>query len=109
MILIVVSALTTNEGLYFRYLTNVVKLHYKMDVVVEAQKDQIDYYYKILKKEGLYDFVDGFISPDTREEGVRLDTEMNFPLTVTTKTISVSNVAHLIAQIKTLGYIKKII
>ena len=78
-----------------------------MDVIVEAQKEQIDYYYSILKRKGLYDFVSEIISPDIKEEGIRLDTEMNHPLTVTTEKICVTNVSNLIAQIKTLDYIKK--
>ena len=109
MTLIVVSALTTNEGLYFRYLTNVAKLDLGMDVIVETQKEQRDYYYYILRQQGLYDFVSEIISPDTKEEGVRLDTEMNFPLTVTTEKICVTNVLELINKIKLLGYIKKTI
>jgi len=107
MTLIVVSELTTNEGLYFRYLTSVAKLHYGMDVIVEAQKEQRDYFYSLLKEKGLYDFVSEIISPEIKEEGIRLDTEMNYPLTVTTKKICVTNVSNLIAQIKMLGYIKK--
>ena len=107
MTLIVVSSLTTNEGLYFRYLTSVAKLHYGMDVIVEAQKEQIDYYYSILKRKGLYDFVSEIISPDIKEEGIRLDTEMNYPLTVTTQKISVINVSELINKIKLLAKIKE--
>jgi hypothetical protein len=107
MTLIVVSELTTNEGLYFRYLTSVAKLHYGMDVIVEAQKEQRDYFYSLLKEKGLYDFVSEIISPEIKEEGIRLDTEMNYPLTVTTKKICVTNVSNLITQIKLLGYIKK--
>jgi hypothetical protein len=100
MNLIVVSHLTTNEGLYFRYLTMTVKSYLGMDVLVEAQKEQIDYYYKLLKRKGLYDYVSEILSPDTKEEGIRLDTELNYPLTVTTKNISVTNVNNLIMQIK---------
>ena len=107
MTLIVVSALTTNEGLYFRYLTNVMRFDYSMDVIVEAQKEQIDYYYYTLKEKGLYDFVSEIIYPEIKEEGIRLDTEMNYPLTVTTEKICVTNVSNIIAQIKTLDYIKK--
>ena len=107
MNLIVVSQLTTNEGLYFRYLTNVMRFDYSMDVIVEAQKEQIDYYYSILKRKGLYDYVSEIIYPEIKEEGIRLDTEMNYPLTVTTEKICVTNVSNLIAQIKTLDYIKK--
>jgi hypothetical protein len=109
MTLIVVSALTTNEGLYFRYLTNVMRFDYGMDVIVEAQKEQIDYYYSILKQKGLYDFVSEIIYPEIKEEGIRLDTEMNYPLTVTTEKISSINVLELISKIKLLGYIKKTI
>ena len=107
MTLIVVSALTTNEGLYFRYLSNVMRFDYSMDVIVEAQKEQIDYYYSVLKRKGLYDYVSEIIYPEIKEEGIRLDTEMNYPLTVTTEKICVTNVSNLIAQIKTLDYIKK--
>ena len=109
MNLIVVSDLTTNEGLYFRYLTMMVKSYFDMDVLVEAPKYKIDYYYKLLKRKGLYDYVSEILPPDTNEEGVRLDTELNYPLTVATKNISVTNVNNLIMQIKSLGYIKRII
>jgi len=107
MTLIVVSELTTNEGLYFRYLTSVAKLHYGMDVIVEAQKEQRDYFYSLLKEKGLYDFVSEIISPEIKEEGIRLDTEMNYPLTVTTQKISVINVSELINKIKLLAKIKE--
>ena len=109
MTLIVDSALTTNESLYFRYLTNVMKFDYGMDVIVEAQKEQIDYYYSTLKQKGSYDFVSEIICPEIKEEGIRLDTEMNFPLTVTTEKIHAINVLELINKIKLLGYIKRII
>ena len=80
-----------------------------MDVLVEAQKEQIDYYYKLLKRKGLYDYVSEILPQDTKEEGIRLDTELNYPLTVATKNISVTNVNTLIMQIKSLGYIKRTI
>ena len=107
MNLIVVSHLTTNEGLYFRYLTMIAKFYLGMDVLVEAPKYKIDYYYKLLKRKGLYDYVSEILPPDTNEEGIRLDTELNYPLTVMTKEISVINVTHLIMQIKSLGYINR--
>ena len=86
-----------------------VKSYLGMDVLVEAQKEQIDYYYKLLKRKGLYDYVSEILSPDAKEEGIRLDTELNYPLTVKTKNISVTNVNTLIMQIKSLGYIKRTI
>jgi len=105
--LIVVSHLTTKEGLYFRYLTMTAKSYLEMDIVVEAQEDQIDHYYKILKERGLYDFVSEIVPPHYRVEGVRVDTELNYPLTVKTNKICVTNVMNLIGQIKTLNYIKR--
>ena len=84
-----------------------MRFDYSMDVIVEAQKEQIDYYYSILKRKGLYDFVSEIISPDIKEEGIRLDTEMNYPLTVTTQKISVINVSELINKIKLLAKIKE--
>ena len=107
MNLIVVSHLTTKEGLYFRYLTMTAKSYLEMDIVVEAQEDQIDHYYKILKERGLYDFVSEIVPPRYRVEGVRVDTELNYPLTVKTNEICVTNVMNLIGQIKTLNYIKR--
>ncbi len=86
-----------------------VKSYLGMDVLVEAQKEQIDYYYKLLKRKGLYDYVSEILPQDTKEEGIRLDTELNYPLTVKTKNISVTNVNTLIMQIKSLGYIKRTI
>ena len=109
MNLIVVSDLTTNEGLYFRYLTMMVKSYFGMDVLVEAPKYKIDYYYALLKRKGLYDYVSEILPPEVKEEGIRLDTELNYPLTVMTKEISVINVTHLIMQIKSLGYINETI
>jgi hypothetical protein len=70
--LIVVSDLTTKEGLYFRYLTMTAKSYLEMDVVVEARKEQIDYYYKLLKKKGLYDFVSEIVPPEYEVDGIRL-------------------------------------
>jgi len=105
--LIVVSDLTTKEGLYFRYLTMTAKSHLELDVVVEARKEQIDYYYKLLKKKGLYDYVSEIVPPEYEVDGIRLDTELNYPLTVQTNSIHVFNVTFLITQIKSLAKIKK--
>ena len=83
------------------------KSHLAMDIIVEAKKEQIDYYYKLLKKKGLYDFVSEIVPPEYEVDGVRLDTELNYPLTVQTDSIHVFNVTNLISQIKSLCSIKK--
>tara|TARA_Y100000814_G_C12307450_1_gene393891 strand:+ start:825 stop:1154 length:330 start_codon:yes stop_codon:yes gene_type:complete len=104
--LIVVSDLTLNEGLYFRYLSMTAKSYLEMDVLIEAQKDQRDYYFKILKKKGYYDCVSDIICPEDREAGIRIDTEYNYPLTVITDSICCTNAMSLIMQVKELKYLK---
>jgi len=103
--LIVVSDLTLNEGLYFRYLSMTAKSYLEIDVLIESQKDQRDYYYKTLKKNGYYDCVADIICPEDREAGIRIDTEYNYPLTVVTDSICCTNVMSLIMQVKGLKYI----
>ena len=83
------------------------KSYLEMDVVVEARKEQIDYYYKLLKKKGLYDFVSEIVPPEYEVDGIRLDTELNYPLTVQTNVIHSFNVTNLILQIKSLRKIRK--
>lgn len=83
------------------------KSYLDMDVVVETRKEQIDYYYKLLKKKGLYDFVSEIVPPEYEVDGIRLDTELNYPLTVQTNVIHAFNVTNLILQIKSLCKIRK--
>ena len=68
-------------------------------VVVETSKPLIDYHYKNLKSQGLYDFVDDMVTPECDVEGIRIDTELNYPMTIQTDTIHVTNVLHLLEQI----------
>ena len=85
----------------------VTSLNLGLDVLVESQKQQRDYYFNLLKKKGLYDYVMEIVTPEEREEGIRLDTDMNFPLSVTAENISVDNVMSLIIQIQSLVSVKK--
>ena len=102
MNLIIISKLTCNEGLYFRFITMVAKLNLDYDILIEAKnKKEIDKYYKILKDHGWFDFIDDFILPN-QEDGVRLDTEMNYSMTIRTPYIRCENVTNLLGQIKTL-------
>lgn len=98
MNLIIIADLTTNEGLYFRYLTMMVEAN----VVVETSKLLIDYHYKNLKSQGLYDFVDDMVTPECDVEGIRIDTDLNYPMTVQADTIRGTNVLHLLEQIRQL-------
>ena len=103
MNLIVIADLTTNEGLYFRYLTMMADAN----VVVETTKPLVDYHYKNLKSQGLYDFVDDMVTPECDVEGIRIDTVLNYPMTIQTDTIEVTNVLHLLEQINQLKSIYK--
>ena len=103
MNLIIIADLTTNEGLYFRYLTMMADA----DVVIETTKPLIDYHYKNLKSQGLCDFVDDMVTPECDVEGIRIDTQLNYPMTIQTDTIKVTNVLHLLEQIKQLKSIYK--
>jgi|TARA_B100001105_G_C22069843_1_gene306080 hypothetical protein len=103
MNLIVVSNLTLeplSEGLYFRFLTLVAKHDLLYDILIESEPESIDFYWKTLKKRGLFDFVDDFTSPETREEGVRIDTTLSFPRTIRSDGITVSSTPSLLGQLK---------
>ena len=102
MNLIIIAELSTNEGLYFRYLTMMAKA----EVVVETKKALVDYYYKNLKSEGLYDYVSDMVTPECNVEGIRIDKEYDYPLTIKTDNISSSNVQSLLIQIEQLKKIK---
>lgn len=105
MNLIIVSGLSSDppsEGLYFRFITMVAKKDLDCTVVIESSKEEIDFYYSFLKKRGWFDFIDDFVLPEWREEGIRLDTQMNYPLTIKTKYIRCENTPLLLGQIKSL-------
>ena len=100
MNLIIIARLTCDEGLYFRYITMSAKTELDYDVLVESEKNKIDEYYKKLKRHGWFDFVDDFVTPDDREEGVRIDTKLNYPRTIQVPHIRVDNTLNLLGQIK---------
>ena len=102
MNLIIISELTCNEGLYFRHITMQAKTDLDYDILVESEKDDIDYYYKLLKSKGWFDYVDDFIEPEWALEGVRIDKELNYPMTVKTSQITCENTLNILGQIKSL-------
>jgi len=103
--LIIVSELSSDppsEGLYFRFLTMVAKKDLDYSVALEAEKDAVDIYWKFLKKRGWFDFIDDIIVPEWHEEGVRIDTSLNYPLTIRTDYIRCENTPLLLGQIKSI-------
>ena len=107
MSLIIVSDLINppSEGLYFRHLTMVSRIDLNQEVLIESKKEYVDIYYNYLKKKGLYDFVQEFVQPEWRVDGIRIDTELNYPKTIKTNYIRYENVDNLIKQIKDLTLI----
>lgn len=91
-----------SEGLYFRFITMVAKTDLNYEVVIESEKEMVDNYYNFLKKKGWYDFVDDIILPEWRVEGVRIDTENNYPLTIKTPYIRCENTPNLLGQINSI-------
>jgi len=73
------------------------------DVLIEAEKEEIDYYYDLLKRRGWFDFVDDFIEPRHRLEGIRIDTEYNYPYTIKTSQIRCENTLSILGQLKSLN------
>ena len=106
MNLIILSSLSYDEGLYFRYVTMMAKEELSYDILLEAQKEDVDYYFKLLKRKGWFDFVDDFVEPEWRLEGVRIDTELNYPMTIRTDKIGCENALNLLGQMKSLRDIK---
>ena len=100
MNLIIVSSLSCDEGLYFRYITMIAKHDLNYDILLEAQKEDIDYYFKLLKEKGWFDFVDDFVQPEWREDGVRIDKELNYSRTIQVDSIKCENALNILGQLK---------
>ena len=78
----------------------VSKVDLDYTVTIEAEKDMVDIYYKFLKKKGWFDYVDDIILPEWREEGIRIDTKLNYPRTIKTEYIRCENTPALLGQLK---------
>ena len=105
MNLIISASLSTDppsEGLYFRLLTMIAQKDLNYDVALEADKELIDFYYHFLKKRGWYDFVNGLVTPEENEEGVRIDTSLSYPRTVLAKHIRCENTTNILSQLRSL-------
>lgn len=91
-----------SEGLYFRFLTMTAQKDLDYCVLLESQADMVDTYYHFLKKKGWFDYVNDIIVPEWKEEGVRLDTQLIYPMTIKTEYIRCENTLNLLGQIKTM-------
>ena len=103
MNLILVSYLVStppSEGLFVRYLTMKSKEDLDFCNVIESPKSNWDDIYKSLNEKKLWDYFYDFVEPDWRVEWVRLDTQLNYPMTVKADYIRCENTLSLIGQLK---------
>lgn len=81
----------------FRDLTLYCNVFLHDPIVIES--DDIDTYYRWIKPRGGMDFVEDFVRPG-EEDGLHLDLDRNYPLTVVTDRIAPENVHTLIRKIQ---------
>ena len=75
------------------------------DILIESEREDIDHYYALLKSKGWFDFVDDFITPQHNEYGVRLDTQLKYPITIRAPLISCENTLNILGQIKSMRHL----
>lgn len=99
--LLIVAALCKppTENLPFRYLTAIAHDNLHMDVLIECSKDKEDFYYKYMKRKGIFDYVCDIVNPEFKIEGIRLDKDHTYPLTITTDRITFVNFNKIIGQL----------
>ena len=105
MNLIIVSTLLDtppSDNLAIRYVTMEASSGLNLPVLIEVEQDMKDLYYSYMKKLGLMDFVDQYVTPEESEEGIRIDTELKYPMTIRAKNIRFDNTLSILGQIKSL-------
>jgi len=95
------------ESLPFRHLTLVSKENLEFDVLLECPKEFEDFYFKYMKKMGVFDYVDDIIYPELKIEGIRLDIQNLYPYTIVTDRITFTNFNIILGQIIYLKNIQK--
>ena len=101
------SRIPPNDNLAIRYILMQSAIEYKIHPIVEVKKEEKDFYYKTLKTYGLFDFIEDIITPEEREEGIRLDVEYNYPLTIKLNKICFENTHEIVRQIEMLARVQK--
>ena len=101
MILIVVADIVNppTETLPFRDVTGMAKYNFLMDVILEAEQDLKDGYWKFRRPRGMFDYIDDIVTPREKEEGLRIDTKRNYPKTMVAKSITLNNERLLISRL----------
>ena len=94
------------ETLPFRHLTSVSKCDYKLDVLIESEQEMKDLYYLFLLKRGMFDYIQEIITPEEKENGIRIDYELNYPKTVVANKITFDNQLNILKHIALLTVLK---
>ena len=89
-----------SENLPFRYVTMVSKCDLGLDVLIECEQELKDAYFYFLRPRGMLDYVDYLITPQENEDGIRVDTELNYSKTVVVNRIIIENSLAIIKQIR---------
>jgi hypothetical protein len=88
------------ESLPFRYVVSCANRHCEMNVLLECEVEERDLYWRFLKEQGMFDFVDDIISP-FEEKGLRLDVERrNLEISVIVNCIRLENQVNIIEDIR---------
>ena len=105
MVLIINAEISNppTEIMPFRDLTMESKYTLRMDVLIEASQDLKDYYFYFLRPRGMIDFVEDFITPLERVDGIRIDTELNYPKTVVAQKITIFNYRDIFSKVQNIS------
>ena len=95
------------QNLALRFITLSAKENLQLSVLFESLKEERDLYLGFLKKTGLMDFADDLIFFEDKEEGIRIDLDYNYPLTIKAREIGFVNVPNILGQINFLKKINK--
>lgn len=84
----------------FRDLTFWIHYDYRSisDILIESEKQNIDFYWKYLKKFGAMDFITDFVQPET-EVGLRLAEEPIISPTIQAVYINEKNVFNILRAV----------
>ena len=93
------------QNLALRLITLSARENLQLFVLFEAFKEERDIYFRFLKKTGLMDFAEDLIFTEEKEEGIRIDTDYNYPFTIKTNEIYFSNTTNILGQI---DFLKKL-
>tara|TARA_Y100000817_G_C16806672_1_gene522292 strand:+ start:144 stop:347 length:204 start_codon:yes stop_codon:yes gene_type:complete len=65
-----------------------------------------DMYWGFLTKRGMFDYIEDIVMPEEKENGIRIDYELNYPKTVVAKKITIENQEKLLKHIAFLTVLK---